>query len=80
MAQCMDNWNNRYGMCGSALITCIVSKNLSYPPTTSGYYGREADRLADKTPVNFVILKIIYKLKYQCNVTIVLVMHVSRPF
>ena len=69
----MDNWN-------SELITCIVSKNSPYPPTTSGCYGREADRLADKTPVNFVILKIIYKLKYQCSVTIVLAMHVSRLF
>ena len=46
------------------LIFCIVRKNWSYPPTTSGFYSREAGRLADEIRVGFEILEILYRLNY----------------
>ena len=63
-----------------------MRKTWSYPPTTSGSYGREAGgRPADEIQMGFKIFKILYKLNYlgyyfvyyHSNVTTVLELHFS---
>ena len=73
------NWSNR-SVLAHRYSACIVRKNWPYPATTSGSYGREGGRPADKIWVIFEIFKILYRLNYSgfyfvyyhCNITTVL--------
>ena len=56
----MAQWINLNRNNGESIF-CIVRKNWPYPPITSGSYGRQGGRPADKIQVDFEILKLFYK-------------------
>ena len=51
-------------ICIKTAIAFLVRTNWTPMPNTSGSYGRQAGRQADKIRLDFEILKILYRLYY----------------